>query len=191
MDCSADTMTNRLLQRSRSSPQADDNTTTIAKRLETYYRASIPVVAYYETKTQLHKVSPLTAPQNEPTTHFFFFFFQKQRKKVGNFRFRDFGIRTALLLLFSRSVVSDSLQPHGLQHARPPCPSPPPGVCSNSCPLSQRCHPTISSSVMLLSSSLQSFPASGSFPMSQFFPSGGQSIGVSASISVLPMNIQD
>ena len=66
---------------------------------------------------------------------------------------------------FSRSVVSDSLRPHEPQHARPPCPSPPPGVCSNSCPLSQRCHPTISSSVMLLSSSFQSFPASGSFPM--------------------------
>ena len=107
MDCSADTMTNRLLQRSRSSPQADDNTTTIAKRLETYYRASIPVVAYYETKTQLHKVSHLTAPQNEPTTHFFF---KNRGKKRGNFRFRVFGIRTALLL-FSHSVMSDSATP--------------------------------------------------------------------------------
>ena len=92
---------------------------------------------------------------------------------------------------FSRSVVSDSLQPHGLQHARPPCPSPTPGVYSNSCPLSRWCHPTISSSVIPFSSRLQSFPASGSFPVSQFFPSGGQSTGVSASASVLPMNIQD
>jgi len=91
----------------------------------------------------------------------------------------------------SRSVVSDSLQPHGLQHTRPPCPSPTPGVYSNSCPLSWWCHPTISSSVIPFSSCLQPFPASGSFPMSQFFTSGGQSIGVSASASVLPMNTQN
>ena len=92
---------------------------------------------------------------------------------------------------FSRSVVSDSLQPHGLQHARPPCPSPAPRVYPNSCPLSQWCHPTISSSVIPFSSHLQSFPASGPFQMSQFFASGGQSIEVSASTSVLPMNTQD
>ena len=92
---------------------------------------------------------------------------------------------------FSRSVVSDSLRPHGLQHARPLCPSPTPGVYSNSCPLSLWCHPAISSSVVPFSSHLQSSPASGSFPMSQFFSSGGQSFGVSASASVLPMNIQD
>ena len=92
---------------------------------------------------------------------------------------------------FSHSVVSDSLQPHGPQHARPPCPSPTPGVYSNSCPLSRWCHPTISSSVVPFSSHLQSFPASGFFQMSQFFTSGGQSIGVSALASVLPMNIQD
>ena len=92
---------------------------------------------------------------------------------------------------FSWSVMSDSLPPHGLQHARPPCPSPTPGACSNSCPSSQWCHPTISSCVIPFSSCLQSFPESGSFPMSQFFSSGGQSIGVSASASVLPMNIQD
>ena len=89
------------------------------------------------------------------------------------------------------SVVSDSLQPHGLQHAKPPCPSPIPGVYSNSHPLSQWCHPTISSSVVPFSSCLQSFPASGSFPRSQFFTSGGQRIGVSTSASVLQMNIQD
>ena len=87
--------------------------------------------------------------------------------------------------------MSDSLWPHGLQHARLPCPSPPPEACSNSCPLSQWCHPTTSSSVVPFSSCLPSFPASGSFPMSQFFISGGQSIGASASASVLPMNIQD
>ena len=92
---------------------------------------------------------------------------------------------------FSRSVVSDSLRPHGLQHARLPCPSPTPGAYSNSCLLSRWCHPTISSSVVPFSSRLQSFSASGSFPMSQFFTSGGQSTGVLASASVLPMNSQD
>ena len=88
----------------------------------------------------------------------------------------------------SHSVVSDSLQPHGLQHTRLPCPSPTPRACSNSCPLSLWCHPTISPSVIPFSSHLQSFPASGSLPMSQFFTSRGQSIETSA--SVLPMNIQ-
>ena len=96
-----------------------------------------------------------------------------------------------LLLLFSRSVVSDSLWPPGLQHTRLPCPSPSPRACSNSSPLSQWCHPTISSSVVPFSSCLQTFPTSGSFLMSQLFASGGQSIGASASSSVLPMNIQD
>ena len=106
---------------------------------------------------------------------------------------------------FSHSVVSNSLWPYEPQHTRPPCPSPTPGVYSNSCPLSRWCHPTISSSVFPFSSCPQSFPASvfpfsscpqsfpasGSFQMSQFFASGGQSIGVSASTSVLPMNTQD
>ena len=91
---------------------------------------------------------------------------------------------------FSHSVVSNSLRPHGLQHARPPCPSPAPGVHPNSCPLSRWCHPTTSFSVVPFSSCLQSCPASGSFSVSQFFSSGGQSIGVSASTSVLPMNTQ-
>ena len=94
-------------------------------------------------------------------------------------------------VLFSCSFLFDSLWPHGLQHARPVYPSPTFRVYSNSCPLSQWCHPTISSPVIPFSSRLQSFPASGSFPMSQFFVSGGQSIGVSASASVLQMNIQD
>ena len=88
---------------------------------------------------------------------------------------------------FSPSVVSDSLWPHEPHHARPPCPSPTPRVHPNPCPLSQWCHPIISSSVVPFSSCPQSFPASGSFQMSQLFASGGQSIGVSASTSVLPM----
>ena len=91
----------------------------------------------------------------------------------------------------SLSVMSDSLRTHGLQHARPPCPSPTPEVYSDSCPFSQWCYPTISSCVVPFSSHLQSFPASGSFQMSRFIASGGQSIGVSASASFLPMNIQD
>ena len=86
--------------------------------------------------------------------------------------------------------MSDSLQPHELQHTRLPCPSPSPGVCSNSCPLSRRCHPTISSFVAPFSLCPPSFPASGSFPVSWFFASGGQSIWALASASVLPMNIQ-
>ena len=92
---------------------------------------------------------------------------------------------------FSHSVMSDSLWPCEPQHARPPCPSPTPTVYPNSCPLSRWCHLTISSSVSPFSSWLQSFPTSGSFQMSQLFTSGGQNIGVSASISVLPMNTQD
>ena len=92
---------------------------------------------------------------------------------------------------FSHSVMLDSLRPHAPQDTRPPHPSPTPGVYSNSCPLSRWCHPTISSSVIPFSSDLQSFPASGSFPMIQFFASRDQSIGVSAPTSVLPMDILD
>ena len=110
--------------------------------------------------------------------------------KVSFFFFFNLG-KAISSVQFSRSVVSDSLQSHGRQHFRPPCPSSTPGVYSNSCPLSQCCHPTISNSVISFSSCLQSFPASGSFQMSQLFTSGGQSIGVSASTSVLPMNTQD
>ena len=101
-------------------------------------------------------------------------------------------MRHGLSIRFKFSLVQpNSLWPYGLKHARLPCPSPTPGACSNSCPSSWWCHPTTSSSVIPFSSCLQSFPASGSFPMSQFFASGGQSTGVSASASVLPMNIQD
>ena len=104
-------------------------------------------------------------------THFFFFSFSFQFSSVA------------------QSCLT--LQPHGLHHARPPCPSPTLGVYPNSCPLSQWCHSTISFSVVPFSSHLQSFPASGSFQMSQLFASGGQSIGASASTSVLPMDTQD
>ena len=96
-----------------------------------------------------------------------------------------------LILVVVHSVMSNSLWPHGLQHTRHACPSPSPRACSNSCPLSQWCHPTISSSVAPFSSCLQCFPRSGSFPMSQLFTPGGQSIGVLASASVPPMNSQD
>ena len=92
---------------------------------------------------------------------------------------------------FSRSVVSDSLRPHESQHTRPPCPSPTPGIYSNSCPSSRWCHPAILSSAIPFSFLPQSLPASGSFPMSQLFAWGGQSTGVSAWASVLPMNTQD
>ena len=99
----------------------------------------------------------------------------------------NFGV----LHQFSHSAMSDSLWPYGLQHVRPSCPSPTPGVYSNSCPSSRWCHPAISSSVVPFSSHLWSFPASGTFQMSQLFTSGGQSIGVSASTSVLPIKTQD
>ena len=105
--------------------------------------------------------------------------------------FRGTVLSEGCSVQFSRSVVSESLRPHEPQHARPPCPSQTPGVYSNSCPLSRWCHPAISSSVVPFSSCLQSLPVSGSFPMSQLFTSGGQSIGVSASTWVLPMNTQD
>ena len=102
-----------------------------------------------------------------------------------------FCVSSLVSVKFSRSVQSDNLWPYGLQLPGLHCASLSPGLCSNLCPLSQWCHSTISSSVILFSSCLQSFPASGSFPKSQFFASGGQRIGASASASVLPMNIQD
>ena len=103
----------------------------------------------------------------------------------------SFAMSKFISVQFSRSVVCNSLRPHGLQHTRPPCLSPIPRVYPNLYPLSWWCHPTISSSVVPFSLCPQSFPASGSFPMSQLFTSGGQSIGDSASTSVLPMNTQD
>ena len=109
----------------------------------------------------------------------------KQRNAFENFAFQFSSVQ------FSHSVVSNSLRSHEPQHTRPLCPSPTPGVYPNTYPLSRWCHPTISSSVVPFSSCPQSFPASGSFPISQLFTSGGQSIGVSASTSVLPMNTLD
>ena len=103
----------------------------------------------------------------------------------------DLMVLDFLIVQFSCSVMSYSLRPHGLQHARLTCPSQAPGACSNSCPSSRWYNPTILCFVVPFSSCLQSFPASGSFPVSQFFTSGGQSIGASPSASVLPMNIQD
>ena len=105
--------------------------------------------------------------------------------------FHTFLFKFSASVLFSRSVVSDSLQPQESKHARPPCPSPTPGIYSNSCPSSWWCHPAISSSVVPFYSCPQSLPASASFPMSQLFTSGGQRIGVSASALALPMNTQD
>ena len=123
---------------------------------------------------------------------FFFFFFLTLAFIGRNFpQLWRLFTKVHSLTHFSCSVMSNSLWPHGLQHARPPCPSPTPGVYWNSCPLCWWCHPTISSSVVTFSSCLQSFPASGSLQMSQFFASVGQSIRESASASVLPMNIQD
>ena len=113
--------------------------------------------------------------------------------QVGVIRNKSKLVTSAFLcsVQFSSSYASNSLQPHRLQHTRPPFLSPTPKACSNSCPSSQWCHSTISSSVVPFSSCLPSFPASGSFPMSLFFPWGGQRIGASASASVLPVNIQD
>ena len=115
----------------------------------------------------------------------------RNQKREGGFFPSHLGIELFSLVQFSLSVMSDSLPPHELQHTRPPCPSQTPGVYSNSYPSSLWCHPAISSSVFPFSSCPQSLPASGSFPMSQLFIWGGQSIRVSASASVLPMNTQD
>ena len=108
--------------------------------------------------------------------------------RIFHLRCSLWGLQFSSVQLLSRA---DSLRPHEPQHARPPCPSPTLRAYSNSCPPSWSCHPTISSYVIPFSSCLQSFPGSGSFPINQFFASGGQSIGVSALVSVLPMNIQD
>ena len=114
-----------------------------------------------------------------------------RKKKIKEKKNRSHSTIQFSSVQFSCSVVSNSLRPHEPQHARSPCPSPTPGVYSNPCPLSHWCHPAISSSVVPFSSCPQSLPASGSFPMSQLFSSGGQRIGVSASTSVLPVNTQD
>ena len=121
----------------------------------------------------------------------YFWFIRKHTQNSFDFNWPNLYFYINISVQFSCSVMSNSLWPHRLQHDRPPCLSSTPRAYSNSCPLSWWCHPTISSSVVPFSSHLPSFPASRSFPMSQFFTSGGQSIGVSASASVLPMNTQD
>ena len=128
--------------------------------------------------------------QNKDEKKLLFLFIIKTPRKLS-VRENFIYLKSLSSAQFRRSVVSDSLLPHGLQHAKLPCPSPTPEACSNSCPSSHWCHPTISSPVVPFSSCLQYFPASGSFPMSQLFTSGGQSIGASASASVFPVNIQD
>ena len=135
-----------------------------------------------------HQGSPCMGPSFLYSKQLYFFFsFLHLWSYTGVHSFRS---RVKTSVQFS-SVMSDSLWPHGPQHAMPPCLSPIPGVYSNSCPLSRWCHPTISSSVVPCSSCSQPFPASGSFQMSQFFALGGQSIGVSALASIFPMNIQN
>ena len=140
----------------------------------------------------LQAVFPLTlpltnalvkSPQDLHVTRLIYQFLMKPMETVADFIFSS--------VQYSCSVVSGSLLPHELQHGRPPCPSPTPRVYPNSCPMSRWCHPAISSSVIPCSSCLQSFPALGSSPVSQFFASGGQSIRVSAPASVFPMSIQD
>ena len=125
----------------------------------------------------------------EPKCHWNIVRTSDQKNIIGIWKYILHGHITDTL--FSYSVMSNSLSPHGLQHTRLLCPSPSPRACSNSCPSSQLCYPTISSSIILFSSCLQSFLALWSFQMSQLFASGGQSIGVSASTLVLPMNTQD
>ena len=115
----------------------------------------------------------------------------KSRTRLSDFHYYYQRTKNRITISLVHTVVSDSLWRHGLQHARPPYPSPTHRVYSHSCPFSWWCHPTISTSVIPLSSCPQSFPASGSLQMNQLFTSGGQSIGVSASASVLPMNTQD
>ena len=139
-------------------------------------------------RTQRPTPAPIVHSQPEKKT--------KVAKLIWGSKTTDFLLRASKQMLSPQSVqfssvVFDSLRPQGLQHTRLPWPSPTPWACPNSCPLSCWCHPTLSSSVVPFSSRLQSRPASGSFSMSQFFASGGQSTGVSISASVLPMNIQD
>ena len=122
---------------------------------------------------------------------FFIYWWQWSLNSIVKWKKLTFMKCMYVVSQLSHSVVSNSLRSHGLQHARFLCPSPTPGACLNLCPSSQWCHPTISSSVILFSSCLQTFPALGTFPMSQFFASGGQTIRASASASVLPLNIQD
>ena len=166
---------------SRGSPQTRDQAwvSCIAGRFFTIWATNVALLPTNGQKQQLWRASsfcmPIEGSRAEPELII-------QRSAVW--------VRTGSVL-FSHSVVSNSWRPHGLQQARLPCPSPTPPACSNSCPTSQWGHPTISSSVVPFSSCLQSLPVSGSFPVSQFFTSGSQSIGVLTLASVPQMNIQD
>ena len=143
------------------------------------------LLAHHSAHTCSSSYVPYCSEQN------YFKFSQSRNFRVIHFFLHVHPKHWVSSVQFSCSVMSNSLQPHGLQHTRPPCSSPTPGVYSNSCPLGQWCHPTIPSSAVPFSFCFQSIPAPGSFPMSQFFSSGGQSIGVSASTAVLLMNTQD
>ena len=145
------------------------------------------VAFHYEIQWYLHLNGFILVDHNSFNKLFIIIFYFN----VINNTAKTFFFHIEFSVQFSHSVMSDSLWPHGLQHTRPPCPSPTPGVYPNPCPLSRWCHPTISSSVIPFSSCPQSFPESGSFPMSQLFASCGQSIGVSASASVFPKNTQN
>ena len=166
---------------SRGSPQPRDQAwvSCIAGRFFTIWATDVALLPTNGQKQQLWRPSSFCMPIEGSRAELELII---QRSAVW--------VRTGSVL-FSHSVVSNSWCPHGLQQARLPCPSPTPGACSNSCPLSQWCRPTISTSVIPFSSCLQSLPVSGSFPMSQFFTSVGRRIGVSASASDLPMYIQD
>ena len=170
---------------SRQSSWIDSKTRPICM-LPTYiWRYSLQIKRQTESE-EMKKDLPCKWIWKETQSSYIYFWLNRhwnkdyKRKRTFQFQFQ-----------FSCSVMSDSLRPHEPQQARPPCPSPTPGVYTNPCPLSWWCHPTISSSVVLFSFCPKSFPASGSFQKSQFFASGGQSIGVSASISILPMKTQD
>ena len=153
----------------------------------------------YETmgvNTWEHSVLSLSFTVNLKLFHNWKIYLQMDKEKINRHFTEDIHIANKVMKWYQFSSVQlfscvYYLRCHELQHAMPPCPWPTPGAHPNSCPLSQWCHPTISSSVVPFSSCPQSFPASGSFPMSQFFASGGQSTGVSASTSVPPMNTQD
>ena len=154
---------------------------------------NIPMYWVYEIlREELKHISHQTTEKKISSRINFTFIYPGFEKNIASKSALSYCLAQSLSSVqFSRSVVSDSLWPHELQHARTPCPSPTPGVHSDSCPSSQWCHPAISSSVVPFSSCPQSLPASGSFQMSQLFAWGGQSIGASASASVLPMNTQD
>ena len=152
-----------------------------------YYCSSFPSISKYKTFNLQEKISILQGQAREVSC----MASQPLARGCHEKQWLQIFINQFSSVQFSCSVVSDSLRPNELQHASPPCPSPTPGVDSNSRPSSWWCHPAISSSVVPSSSCPQSLPASGSFSMSQLFTWGGQSTGVSASASVLPMNIQD